>query len=107
MGNITLAPVRKAHENNVKSNASLKIPEHKIAEVISKGGSPTKYDETSNVNEIKQINIRLLTSEVNAIRELREKLPKSNRGGKRLSISLHDWIVEAVQEKIKRDVKKP
>jgi hypothetical protein len=106
MGNITLAPMKKKQGNNVKSGIPLKV-ERKITEVINKGGSPTKYDEQSaDTDEIKQINIKLLSSEVNAIKELRERIPKSKRGGKRLAVSLHDWIVEAVQEKIKRDIKK-
>jgi hypothetical protein len=106
MGNITLAPVRKTQGSNVQTKKTLKVAERKIASVINQGGSPSKYEQSSDADEIKQINIRLLTSEVNAIKELRERMPKSKRGGKRLAISLHDWIVEAVQEKIKRDFKK-
>ena len=53
----------------------------------------------------KNFNIKILESELETINELREKRPKQ-RGQKRLGISLHDWIVEAVQEKIDSERKK-
>jgi hypothetical protein len=76
------------------------VDEKKILAVINKGGSPVSSVEDEH--EIKQINIKLLGKEINAIRELRMRRPKQ-RGAKRLAISLHDWIIEAVNEKIARD----
>lgn len=107
MGNITLPPQRINQEKRINPKISTTIAERKILDVINKGGAPTKNIQLLESNEIKQINIKLLASEIDTIRELRERLPKASRGGKRLSISLHDWIVEAVQEKIKRDIKRP
>lgn len=77
--------------------------EKKISEIINKGGSLTKI-ETGDADEIKNFNIKILAGELKAINALRAKLPKGR--GKRLAISLHDWIVLAIQEKIARDSKK-
>jgi hypothetical protein len=82
------------------SNITKVADEEKIRAIINKGGSPT--GDISNNEEIKQINIKLLSKEVESIKWLREKRPKA-RGAKRLAISLHDWIVEAINEKIERD----
>jgi hypothetical protein len=54
---------------------------------------------------LKGMNIKLLPAEIKAIHQLRAQRPGA-RGRKRLAISLHDWIIEAVQEKIEREQKK-
>lgn len=84
------------------SNSTISVDEEKIRSIINKGGTPVR--EISNSEEIKQINIKLLSKEVEAIKILREMRPKG-RGAKRLAISLHDWIIEAIKEKLKRDNK--
>ena len=43
--------------------------------------------------------------ELAQINELRALRPKP-RSGKRLGVSIHDWIVEAIQEKIEREGRK-
>jgi hypothetical protein len=44
-----------------------------------------------------------MSSEMETIKELRNKRPVIR--GRKITISLHDWIVEAVQEKIEREKK--
>ena len=83
--------------------------EEKVRGFISKGGSPAAeplaMPEPDAPPAIKQINVKLLAVEVESINELRNRRPKP-RSGRKLGISLHDWIVEAVQEKIARDGRK-
>ncbi len=71
---------------------------------ISKGGKPVNENMPAQEQVLKNINVQLLESEIRAISELRDKRPKPR--GKKIAISLHDWIVEAVKEKIVRDSKK-
>lgn len=73
--------------------------EKKISAVINKGGSITKQVVTEQNVILKNFNIKILESEIKSINELREKRPRL-RGQKRLGISLNDWIIEAIQEKI-------
>jgi predicted metal-dependent hydrolase len=85
------------------------IDEKRISEVINKGGSTTKtieqHPSDPEADQLKNFNIKILQSELTTINELREKRPKI-RGQKRLGISLHDWLIEAVKEKIERETKK-
>ncbi len=84
------------------------IVEKKITDFISRGGS-TAGNEKNEVDEekLKGINIKLLPIEIKTIKALREKRPRLSRSGqKRLAISLHDWIVEAIQEKMEKEKKK-
>ena len=76
-----------------------KVSEDKIKEIINKGGKPTFVTEPNDV--VKGITIKLLGSELDKIKELRSKRPSR---GKKLGISLHDWIIEAVQEKLNREM---
>jgi hypothetical protein len=93
--NITLPPQKK-----IVSPTPLAADEKKISAVINKGGGTTKADkEASDV--LKNFNIKLLSSELDAINDLRNQMPKPR--GKRMAISLHDWIVMAVNEKLQRD----
>lgn len=84
--------------------------EEKVRGFISKGGSPAAeplaMPEPDAMPAVKQINVKLLVPEVERINELRERRPRP-RSGRKPGISLHDWIVEAVQEKIERDNAKP
>lgn len=76
--------------------------EKKIQDVISKGGSLTK--NTQPVEQVfKNINIKILDSELRTVHDLRDQRPKPR--GKAIAISLHDWIIEAIQEKIEREKK--
>lgn len=95
---VNFSPPPKKAASNEKKSASEKA----IAQVINKGGKPTKTENAKD--SFKNFNIKLLESEIDTINELRELRPR-NRNGKRLGISLHDWLIEAVQEKIKRDTR--
>ncbi|MCK8496092.1 hypothetical protein M0L20_29770 [Spirosoma sp. RP8] len=73
-----------------------------IEAVINKGLKPA--DEQSNDEDEKpaHINTRLtkgILRQINALRASRPRKP----GSPKLGISTHDWIVEAVLEKLNRD----
>lgn len=102
MSNFTLPPKKSANETSEKKAAS--VSEKKISDLINKGGGVIKKDTNDSTPVFKNFNIKILESELDAINALREKLPKLR--GKRSAISLHDWIVTAIQEKIVRDSRK-
>ena len=76
------------------------VSEEKIQEVINKGGKPTAMGQEPAGEKIKGITIKLMESELLKIKEIRQKRPTR---GKKISISLHDWIIEAIQEKVMRE----
>ncbi len=102
MSKFTLPPKKQDIENTIKKTSSI-IDEKKISDVINKGGSITKKNSSKEA-VFKNFNIKILESELNSINELREKFPKPR--GKRIGISLHDWIIAAITEKINRDNRK-
>lgn len=76
--------------------------EAKIEAVINKGGTPTTE---SQPDAPKHINIRLTGEIIGKINELRARRPRKP-GSPKLGISSHDWIVEAVLEKLQREGRK-
>lgn len=78
-----------------------KVPsEAQIEAVINKGGKPTAEADTEP--RVKHFNIRLTDAILTAIEEVRAKRPRKP-GSPKLGVSTHDWIVEAVLEKLKRE----
>ncbi|MEZ0487886.1 hypothetical protein [Fibrella aquatica] len=75
--------------------------EAQIEAVINKGGKPT-VDDTSSDEAPKHINTRLTKGIISRIDALRAERPRKP-GSPKLGISTHDWIVEAVLEKLERD----
>ena len=76
--------------------------EAQIEAVINKGGKPTAGADAEP--SVKHFNIRLTDSILTQIDGLRAKRPRKP-GSPKLGVSTHDWIVEAVLEKLKRDSK--
>ncbi|WP_128546666.1 hypothetical protein [Larkinella soli] len=77
------------------------VSEEKVRAVINRGGSPPILPDEAGVS-FKAVNVKLTAGELATIRQLREQRPRSGRTRK-ITISVHDWIVEAVQEKIERE----
>ncbi|MDQ1089992.1 MULTISPECIES: hypothetical protein [unclassified Siphonobacter] len=105
------------------------VNEDEIMQVINRGGSTTrsspeppqpeelpkvtktrKSAEKKVVAEVvpevlKRFSIELTESETDMIKQLRTHRPQRGRARK-ITISVTDWIVEAVQEKIEREKRK-
>lgn len=97
---ISPAPKRK--------NESTKEPEYsekKVREVINRGGQPLpiRSDNTSSTI-FKSINIKLTEDEIEIIKKLRNK--RNAPRGKKVPISLHNWIIEAIEDKLVKEKKK-
>ena len=83
-----------------------KASERKIEEVISRGSTTVAGRGASEVEvpTVKNFNIRIMSDRLNVVnhlRDLRPKKPLSPKPG----ISLQDWVLEAIEEKIKREQK--
>lgn len=106
---VTLPPQKKKDLPTLNEPVvNTKASEKKIRDVINRGGSTTLVSRQSSKEkvELKGINVKFTVGEIDTIKALRAIRPIENRNSSKMSVSLHDWIVEAVQEKIKRDVKK-
>lgn len=85
----TLPPARKKN-----------LSEAEIEAVINRGGST--ISKGSNPEKPKHINIRLTERIIGEIEQSRAKRPRKP-GSPKLGISIHDWIVEAVLEKLNNE----
>ncbi len=107
------------------------VDEDEILQVINRGGSTTRQSPETSVTEsasetkipkvkktvekkplpepvvevLKRFSIELTESETDMIKQLRTHRPQRGRARK-ITISVTDWIVEAVQEKIEREKRK-
>jgi hypothetical protein len=82
--------------------------EAEIEAVINKGGSTTKSKAEKlpdDENTVKFFNLRLTSGVLKKIEELRAKRPRKLASPK-LGISTHDWMLEAIEEKMQREAKK-
>lgn len=84
--------------------------EAEIDAVINKGGSTTREAtqpvlSTPNDDTVKYFNMRLTSGVLKRIEAFREKRPRK-LGSPKLGISTHDWILEAIEEKMQREGKK-
>lgn len=91
----TLPPPRKS-----------KPTEAEIEAVINKGSSALKADaQPLDDDTVKFFNLRLTQGVLTRIEGLRAKRPRKLASPK-LGISTHDWILEAIEEKMKREKRK-
>lgn len=82
-----------------------KLSETEIEAIIARGGAPTPSPpETDGIDRDKPkfFNVRLTVGIFQDIDALRVKRPRKP-GSPKLGVSTHDWIVEAVLEKLIRD----
>lgn len=78
------------------------ITEAEIEAVINKGGRTIRESKEEISDKPKHINIRLTNDIITGINLSRDKRPRKP-GSPKAGISLHDWIVEAVLEKLERE----
>jgi hypothetical protein len=92
----------------VRKPAAVVLPapapdEKKIEAVINRGSSSLTAEALAI--KIKNFNIKLPSTTLTVIDELRAKRPRKPTSPK-LGISTQDWLLEAIQEKIQREQKK-
>lgn len=82
---------------NKKSSSSLsrKPAQAGVDSFIDKGLKATPAKKESNDSEISRLQLRLPKSKVQQIDEALEK--------KRIKVSRHHWILEAIEEKLERE----
>lgn len=90
----------------VKKKPKLTLPpavsaqdEKAMKAMIEKGGSVTSDKPTVTITEedpLKSFTFKIYESELSKIREIQDRMPKRDR------ISIHDFVLAAVQEKIKK-----
>lgn len=73
-----------------------------IEAVINRGGKPTTNSAPDEDDKPAHVNTRLTKKIIHQIDALRAQRPRKP-GSPKLGISLHDWVVEAVIEKLERD----
>lgn len=81
-----------------------RLPATSLEEMINKGGSvvtETSHPRAAPVEEdkLKSFTFKIYESELAQIRAIQDALPKRDR------ISIHDFVLAAVKEKIKQDGK--
>lgn len=83
-----------------------KASEKEIEAIIGRGGSSVSKDSSTEAQAptIKNFNVRILSTTLDDVNRLRKKRPKRALSPK-LGISLQDWMMEAIEEKINRDKK--
>lgn len=84
-----------------------RVSEQQIEAIINKGGKTTVESKETNAdpNSTKSIKLIMTVDEMETIKQLRDKRPAKSRSRK-ITISVHDWVIEAVQEKIERERRK-
>lgn len=82
-----------------------KVAEKKIQEFINRGGKPTsRGEEAEESGGTKSIKLVMTSKEMSDVKAVRDKRPKPR--GRKIPISIHDWVIEAIQEKLEREQKK-
>lgn len=89
----------------IKKESISKISEKKLQDFINGGGAPTKKGiEESSEGVTKSIKLVMTADEMETIKQLRDKRPAPR--SRKIPISVHDWVIEAIQEKIERESRK-
>lgn len=83
-----------------------RVPNTSVEEMISKGGSvasepfrPPAVPSVLEEDKLKSFTFKIYESELAQIRAIQDALPKRDR------ISIHDFVLAAVKEKIKQEGK--
>jgi hypothetical protein len=97
-------PPRKPAASPPESFNRSKLDEKKIDAIINCGSSSVALSP-ADVVQVKNFNIRITSSTLKNIDEVRAKRPRKPTSPK-LGISTQDWLLEAIAEKLEREQKK-
>lgn len=73
------------------------VDEKAMIDMINKGGSVIAKEEEPQEDKLKSFTFKIYESELSKIREIQNRLPKRDR------ISIHDFVLAGVLEKIGKD----
>ncbi len=93
-------PTKKNSADNQQSRVHVE-DEARMEEVISKGGGLTN-NPPAEKPKIKSLTVRIMSDRLDVLNQLRDERPKS-AFSKRPGVSLENWLMEAIEEKIERD----
>lgn len=96
-------PPKKVAPAKADEQQTTKGQEKKIEEIINRGS--TTVGQAEPQDQIKNFNIKIMSSQLTEVDQLRAKRPRKPTSPK-LGISLQDWIIEAIDEKIQREKKR-
>lgn len=99
------APPKKAAAAIPAEQYTNKDQEQKIDQIINRGSSTVGKAQPPESEQIKNFNIKIMSSQLAVVDQLRAKRPRKPTSPK-LAVSLQDWILEAIEEKIQKEKKK-
>ena len=100
---VSAPPTKKMAPATPPDQQKIKGQEKKINEIINRGSSA--IEKAKPQEQIKNFNIKIMAGQLAVIDQLRAKRPRKPTSPK-LGVSLQDWIMEAIEEKIEREKKK-
>ncbi len=99
------APPKKKADSAISAEQVNKGQEKKIDEIINRGSTTVGKADSQEPEQIKNFNIKIMSGQLATVDQLRAQRPRKPTSPK-LAVSLQDWIVEAIEEKIQREKKK-
>lgn len=99
------APPKKKADPAISTEQMTKGQEQRIDEIINRGSTTVGKAEPPEPEHIKNFNIKIMSGQLATVDQLRAQRPRKPTSPK-LAISLQDWIIEAIEEKIQREKKK-
>ena len=99
------APPKKKADPAIFAEQTTKGQEKRIDEIINRGSTTVGKVELPEPEQIKNFNIKIMSGQLTTVDQLRAQRPRKPTSPK-LAISLQDWIIEAIEEKIQREKKK-
>ena len=97
---VSAPPKKKAATAPIEPAATTR--DKKIDEIINRGSSTVAKSQPQEAEQVKNFNLKILSGQLATIDTLRAYRPRKVTSPK-LGISLQDWILEAIEEKIKRE----
>jgi hypothetical protein len=97
------APPKKKADPAISAEQTTMGQEKKIDEIINRGS--TTVGKAESPEQIKNFNIKIMSGQLVTVDQLRAQRPRKPTSPK-LAVSLQDWIIEAIEEKIQREKKK-
>ncbi|MCU0470820.1 MAG: hypothetical protein MUF58_19715 [Arcicella sp.] len=96
---MAISGVPNKKKSVINEEAESQQVEKKIQEWIKRGGSTTNEVslEQPEQDPLKAMNIKLYQSELEKIKDIRGRTLKRDR------LSIHDWILQAIHEKIEKE----